>query len=91
MKRKANISLELQASKVTIRFDLGYDLDLEYGICYISTESGPKVRCTLPDSDRVTSDIGVPSTHLVYLEENNDLPPMLTANLVVSIGNIHPG
>ena len=29
-KRKANISIELKASNVTIRFDLGHDLDLEF-------------------------------------------------------------
>ena len=29
-KRKANISIELNASNVTIRFDLGHDLDLEF-------------------------------------------------------------
>ena len=46
MKRKANISIELKASHVTIRFDLGHDLDVEffkvkYGISYISDKSGP--------------------------------------------------
>ena len=30
MKRKANISIELQGSNVTIGFDLGHDLDLEF-------------------------------------------------------------
>ena len=30
MKRKANISIELWGSNVTIRFDLGHDLDLEF-------------------------------------------------------------
>ena len=30
MKQKANISIGLWASNVTIRFDLGYDLDLEF-------------------------------------------------------------
>ena len=30
MERKANISIELKASNVTIRFDLGHDLDLEF-------------------------------------------------------------
>ena len=29
-KRKANISIDLKASNVTIRFDLGHDLDLEF-------------------------------------------------------------
>ena len=29
-KRKANISIELKASNMTIRFDLGYDLDLAF-------------------------------------------------------------
>ena len=29
MKRKANTSIELKASNVTIGFDLGHDLDLE--------------------------------------------------------------
>ena len=43
-KRKANISIELQVSNVTIGFDLGHALDLEfsrvkYGICYIATKS----------------------------------------------------
>ena len=104
-KQKANISIELKASNVTIVFDLGHDLDLEfsrsnmefaisqptmvrlprnkkqtyrlnlgpkcdhwvglwlwpwpwifkvkYGICYISTKSGRKVKCKdLPDSER---------------------------------------
>ena len=39
---------------------------VKYGICFISIKSGPKVRCEdLPDSDRVTSDVGVLSTYLV--------------------------
>ena len=111
-KPKPNISIELQASNVTMVFDLGHDLDLEfsrsnmefaisqsnmvrlprnekqtyrlnsrtlamtltwifnvkYGICYFSTKSDPKVKCKdLEDSDRVTSDVGLPSTHLVIL------------------------
>ena len=41
MKRKANISIELKASNVTISFYRGHDFDLEfswlkYGICYLS-------------------------------------------------------
>ena len=44
-KRKANTSIELQASIMTISFDIGLDLDLEflkvkYEICYISTKRG---------------------------------------------------
>ena len=30
MKQKANISIELEASNVTIRFDLGHELDLDF-------------------------------------------------------------
>ena len=45
-KRKANTSIELLASNVTIRFDLGCDLDLEFlrwnmNFLYISTKTGP--------------------------------------------------
>ena len=46
-KRKANISIDLKTSNVTIGLDLGHDLDLEfsrsnsYGIGYISAKNGP--------------------------------------------------
>ena len=45
-KMKCKQSIELEASNVTIRFDLGHDLDLwifkvKYGICYISAKNGP--------------------------------------------------
>ena len=69
MKRKANISIELKASNVTIRFDLGHDLDL-----WIF-----KVKCDLdlwPHTwpwpwIAVTSGVSVPSTHLVYTNNGN--------------------
>ena len=54
MKRKANISIELQASIVTNGFDLGHDLDIwifkvKCDLDHLVT----KVRCKdLPDSDR---------------------------------------
>ena len=129
-KQKANISIELKASNVTMGFDLGHDLDLEFSrsnmefatsqpkwsdchetktkhivwtqglkcdhgvwpwpwpwpwifmvkceICYISIKSDPKVRCKdLQDSDRgdfSSSDVGVPSTHLVCLRFYWNLP-----------------
>ena len=67
-KRKANISIELQASNVTNGFDLGHDLDI--WIFKVKCDLDllvTKVRCKdLPDSDRVTSDVGVPSTYLVH-------------------------
>ena len=73
-KRKANISIALVASKVTIGFDLGCGLDLEfsrkvkYGICLISQpkvvrRSGARIYQIVTG---VTSDVGVPSTHLVF-------------------------
>ena len=45
MKHKANISIELYASNVTIGFDRGHDLDLEfsrsnYELCYIPAKKG---------------------------------------------------
>ena len=53
MKQKANISIELQTSNVTIGFDLGHDLDIwifkvKCDLDHLVT----KVRCKdLPDSD----------------------------------------
>ena len=66
-KRKANKSIKPQASNVTNGFDLGHDLDVwifkvKCDLDHLVTN----VRCKdLPDSHRVTSDVGVPSTHLV--------------------------
>ena len=53
-KRKANISIELYGSNVTIRFDLGHDLDLEFSrSIYDHDHLVTKVRCMdLPDSYR---------------------------------------
>ena len=57
-KRKANISIELKASKVTMGFDLGHDLDLEFSSSNMEfaislSKSDPKVRCKdLQNSDR---------------------------------------
>ena len=53
-KRKANISIELYGSNVTIRFDLGHDLDLEFSrSTHDHDHLVTKVRCMdLPDSDR---------------------------------------
>ena len=42
MKPKANISIEFQASNVTIGFDHGHDIfRVKYGICYISAKNDP--------------------------------------------------
>ena len=41
---KANLAIELDASNVTIGFELGHDLDwifkVKFGICYISAKDG---------------------------------------------------
>ena len=67
MKRKANISIELHASNMTNECILGHDLDIWiFKIKYNLDRLVTKVRCKdLPESDRVTSNVGVPSTHLV--------------------------
>ena len=58
MERKANISIELKASNVTMGFDLGYDLDLEFlrsNMKFAMSQSKVirKIRCKdLQDSDR---------------------------------------
>ena len=38
---------------------------VKHGICYISIKSDPKIRCKDVQVTGVTSDVGVPSTHLV--------------------------
>ena len=71
MKRKANRSIELKASNVTMGFDLGHDLDLEFSRSNIEfakfqskviRRSGFKIYKIVTG---VTSDVGVPSTRLV--------------------------
>ena len=70
-KRKANISIELKASNVTMGFDLGHDLDLEFSRSNMQfaisqskviRRSGVRIYKIVTG---VTSDVGVPSTHLV--------------------------
>ena len=70
-KRKANISIELKASNVTMGFDLGHDLDLElsrsnmeFAISQskVIRRSGVRIYKIVTE---VTSDVGVPSTHVV--------------------------
>ena len=66
-KRKANISIWTLGLKCANGFDLGHDFDIWIFkvICDLD-HLVTKVRCKdLPDSDRVTSDVGVLSTHLV--------------------------
>ena len=73
-KRKANISIELKASNVTMGFDLGHDLDLEFSRSNMEfaisqskviRRSGARIYKIVTG---VTSDVGVPSTHLVIWE-----------------------
>ena len=69
-KRKTNILIELEASNVTIGFDLGHDLDLEFMEFAISQpkvvrRSGVRVYHIVTG---VTSDVGMPSTDLVMVE-----------------------
>ena len=64
---KSKISIELQASNVTNGFDLDHDLDIwifkvKCNLDHLVTKVRRK---DLPDRDRVTSDVGVPSTRLV--------------------------
>ena len=56
MKQKANISIELNASTVSIGFDLGHDLERQDGRIYRIVTG-------------VTSDVGVPSTRLVNVSK----------------------
>ena len=71
MKPKANISIELKASNVIMGFDLGHDLDLEFSRSNMKFaisqskviwRSGVRIYKIVTG---VTSDVGVPSTHLV--------------------------
>ena len=69
-KRKANISIELQASNVTNGFDLGHDLDIwifkvKCDLDHWWPRSGVRIYQIVTG---VTSDVGVPSTHLVFKE-----------------------
>ena len=53
-KRKANISIELTASNVTIRFDLGHDLDLDFSMSNMQFAiSQPKI-VQLPQNEKQT-------------------------------------
>ena len=72
-KPKANISIELKASNVTMGFDLGHDHDLEFSRSNMKFaisqskviwRSGVRIYKIVTG---VTSDVGVPSTHLVYI------------------------
>ena len=74
-KRKANISIELQASNVTNGFDLGHDLTFEFSRSnVISTISWPGSGVRIYQIvTGVTSDVGVSSTHLV--DSGNGLVP----------------
>ena len=73
-KRKANISIVLQASNVTNGFNLGHDLDIwSFKVKCDLHRLVNKVRCKdLPDIDRLTSNVDVSSTHLVLIQTSMD-------------------
>ena len=71
-KRKGNIWIELKTSNVTMVFDLGHDLDVEFSRSNMEFaisqsnviwRSGVRI-CKIVTG--VTSDVGVRSTHLVF-------------------------
>ena len=53
-KRKANISIELQGSNVTIGFDLGHDLDLEFSRSNIEFAISQPTMIRLPRNEKQT-------------------------------------
>ena len=67
MKQKANISIWTRGLKCDDGFDLGHDIDIWIFkvICDLD-HLVTKVRCKDLPVTGVTSDVGVPSTHLVY-------------------------
>ena len=65
-KRKANISIEIQALNVTNGFDLVHDLDIWFFKVKILAVWWPRSGVRIYQIViGVTSDVGVPSTHLV--------------------------
>ena len=58
-KRKANISIELWASNVTIRFDLGHDLDLELSRSNIEFAISQPKMVQLPRNEKQTYRLNV--------------------------------
>ena len=77
-KRKANISIELKASNVTIGYDLGHDLDLEFSRSNtefaisqskVIRRSGVRIYKIMTG---VTSDVGVLWTRLVLTHWGRD-------------------
>ena len=75
-KQKANISIELKASNVTIRFDLGHDLDLEFSRSNIEFPiciSRPKV-VQLPRKKNISIELQASNvTNVFDLDHNLDL------------------
>ena len=53
-KRKANISIELTASNVTIRFDLGHDLDLDFSMSNMQFAISQPKSVQLPQNEKQT-------------------------------------
>ena len=90
-KRTANISIELKASNVIIGFNYGHDLDREF------SRSNMKFAMSQPKVVRrsgvviyqiltgVTSNVGVPSTHLVFTQVQFGPSGIVIACVCVSI------
>ena len=68
-KRKANISIKLQASNATHGFDLSHDIDIWFSRSNVTlTNWWPRPGIRIYQiATGVTSDVGMPSTHLVML------------------------